>query len=149
MALLDATSQGSPSKTRLYVVIAIVALLATGFFLWHALRFRTEERTVKTFLNAVVAGDMQKAYQLWQPAPAYSFNDFLEDWGPNGYYGPVKSYRVESSVEPRQSHSVAVEVLLSPYQPFPTSDPAKKSKTKKLFIWVNQSNQSLSFPPNL
>ena len=45
-------------------------------------------------MSTVSQGDLQKAYQIWQPSQSYSFKDFTEDWGPGGYYGPVKSYRI-------------------------------------------------------
>ena len=54
-------------------------------------------------MNAVVAGDTQQAYQIWHPHPSFTYQDFIGFWGPNGYYSPIKSYRIEKrrSAAPR------------------------------------------------
>ena len=31
---------------------------------------------------------------MWSPSESYSLKDFEGDWGPDGYYGPVKSFNV-------------------------------------------------------
>jgi hypothetical protein len=147
VTLLDAANQRPESKTPRYVALGVLAVLLVAFFVWRAVRFHPEEKLVESFLDAVVSGNMQHAYQLWQPTSSYSFKDFQDDWGANGYYGPVKSYEIKSGDSPKQSRDVSVTVLLSPYSPFPTSDPAKASKTKQLSIWVDPRTHSLSFPP--
>lgn len=148
MSLLDAANQAPPSKVPRYVVLGALVVLIVGFFIWRSVRFKAEEQTVEDFLNAVVAGNLQQAYQLWQPTASYSLKDFEDDWGPNGYYGPVKSYKIDSAFEPRRSTSdVAVRVLISPYQPFPKSDTIEQNKTKSVTIWVNRNTHSLSTGP--
>lgn len=148
MTLLDAANQAPPSKAPRYIVSALLVVLLVGFFVWRAVRFKTEEQTVETFLNAVAAGNFQQAYQLWQPTSSYTLKDFEDDWGPDGYYGPVKSFKLDSSFAPRRSNSdVAVRVLLSPYQPFPKGDTVEQNKTKSVTIWVNRTTHSLSTGP--
>src|SRR5579864_7634902 len=155
VTLLESGNQAPPSKVRRYVILGLltvlfitVALPITRSFVRRAARFKSARQTVGTFLNAVVAGDFQQAYELWQPAASYTLKDFQDDWGLNGYYGPVKSFEVDSAFEPRKSDSdVAVRVLVSPYQPFPNSDPVEQSKTKSVTIWVNSSTHSLSTGP--
>ncbi len=56
-------------------------------------------------MDAVIAGDSQKAYQIWHPHPSFSYQDFLSFWGPNGYYSPIKSYRIESAEVPPKGGS--------------------------------------------
>jgi hypothetical protein len=77
--------------------------------------------------------------------------DFLADWGPNGYFGPVKSYRVMRESSPAGSNAVEVAVAISPYSPMPSPvDPATKEqsqKTRVIGIWVVTSDKSLTFPP--
>jgi hypothetical protein len=113
------------------------------------LRFHAEKVTVHHFMEAVVDGNMQRAYQIWQPAASYTFDDFVkQDWGPDGYYGPVKSYHIKKAEMPRGGSSSAdITLEISPYVPFPESDPIKASKTKEIELWVNLKNQSISFPP--
>src|SRR2546429_3746672 len=53
------------------------------------------------FFDALAAGNINLAYQLWNPGPSYTMKDFVADWGPEGYYGPVKSYEILRSEERR------------------------------------------------
>jgi hypothetical protein len=124
------------------IIIAIIAV-------WFVLRFYPEKKAAENFLNAVVAGDMNHAYQLWQPGPSYKLQDFVADWGPTGYYGPVKSYEIMKARSPHgSSSSVEIRVAISPFSPMPdANDPEKSQKTKVVSIWVDAKDKSLSFPP--
>jgi hypothetical protein len=74
--------------------------------------------------------------------------DFLADWGPEGYYGPVKSYEILKTCAPHSSNTVDVSVAVSPFSPMPQpGDEEKSRKTKVVSIWVVTSDKSLSFPP--
>ncbi len=148
MSLLDSTSEEPRSKLRRYVVSALALVLLLSFAAWYLFRFYGEKKAVEGFLNAVTAGDMQRAYQIWKPQASYAYKDFLDDWGPSGYYGPVKSYRIEAAQKPKDASGVIVVIELSPYQPFPTdNDPVKNRRTKEVRIWVEHKDKSLSFPP--
>jgi len=149
VGLLDTASEEPRSKLRRYAVSGVVLALLLGLSAWYLFRFYPEKRTVEHFLDALVAGDAQRAYQLWKPSTSYSYKDFLDDWGPTGYYGPVKSYHLEAAMNPRGGGSgVIVAVELSPYQPFPAdNDAAKNRRTKEVRIWVERGDKSLSFPP--
>jgi hypothetical protein len=124
------------------VIIAIIAV-------WFWLRFYPEKKAAENFFNAVVAGDMTHAYQLWQPGPSYKMQDFVADWGPAGYYGPVKSYEIMKARSPHGTNtSVEVRVAISPFSPMPdANDPEKSQKTKVVSVWVDTKDKSLSFPP--
>ena len=100
-------------------------------------------------MNAVVAGDMNRAYGLWKPGASYKMQDFLADWGPSGYYGPVKSYEVLKARTPSGSAtSVEVRVAISPFSPMPAATDAEKSqKTKVVNLWIDTKDKSFSFPP--
>ena len=147
MTLLDAANYKPPSKTPRYIFLGALAVFAIAFLIWHQVRYDSEEKVVETFLNAVVAGNLQQAYQLWKPMPGYSFHDFQQDWGPGGYFGITKSYRIEDAYGPKNSSSVGVRVSLSSVAPFPKNDPDAKFKTRDVEIWVNAQTHALSFPP--
>ena len=151
MGLLDSSSEEPRSKLFRHAISLVVLILLVSSGIWYyALRFHTEKKTVERFLDTLVAGNTQEAYRLWHPQPSYSYSDFLQDWGPSGYYGPVKSYHIVTAEEPRGRgpSGVIVVVELSPYQPFPSdSDQEKHRQTKEARIWVERSDQSLSFPP--
>lgn len=150
MGLLDSTAEEPHSKALRYVVTIAAFILVVALFCWFwLLRFHTEKKTVTQFFNALAAGQTEQAYRIWKPDPTYSFQNFQEDWGPNGYYGPVKSFRIVTAAPLNSTASgVIVSVEVSPYQPFPSGDdPAKQNKTKEVRLWVEKKDQSLSFPP--
>lgn len=149
MGLLDSTEEHPHSRLRRYLITTVVFILLVAGGLWYMLRYHQEKATVRHFLDTVVAGNMERAYQLWKPQPAYSFKDFLEDWGPNGYYGPVKSYHFEDAERPKGGSSGVIVVFeVSPYQPFPdNNDSVKQNKTKEVRVWVEFKDQSMSYPP--
>src|SRR6266446_2705053 len=148
MALLEPPVETS-SKTRhlKFVVGALVVLAAV--VLYFTFRFYPEQRVVQRFFDALVAGDVKTAYQLWKPQPSYRIQDFLTDWGPHGYYGPVKSYKIIKISRPEGSiNSVAVEIAVSPFTPMADASDAEKSrKTRIVTIWMNTEDKSFSFPP--
>ncbi len=149
MGILDTGAEEPKSKARRYVVsgIALVLLLAAG--MWYMLRYTSEKHTVEHFMDAVIAGDMQKACQIWQTHPNFTCKDFDSFWGPNGYYSPIKSYRLESAeVPPRGGSGVVVTVEISAYAPFPKPEETIKfAQNREVQIWVERSNLALSFPP--
>ncbi len=165
MGLLDTTNEEPKSKARRLAVsgLAFAILLAVGLW-WFVFRFWGEKRAADRFLETLVSGNTERAYCLWklgeactnQPAAeisrssqSYAYQDFLEDWGPGGYYGPVKSYRIETAQNPRGGGSgVIVVVTISPFAPFPADDdPVKARRMREVRIWVENSDHSLSFPP--
>jgi hypothetical protein len=149
LGLLDSTSEHPPSRIRRYIITTLifVGLLVGG--VWWLLRFHAEKVTVKHFLDTVAAGNLQEAYQIWKPLPSYTFKDFSEDWGPDGYYGPVKSSHFEDAERPKGGSSGVIIVCeVSPFSPFPdANDGVKQARTKEVRIWVEFKDQSMSFPP--
>ncbi|MCX6615593.1 MAG: hypothetical protein NTZ98_05775 [Acidobacteria bacterium] len=111
------------------IIGVIIGAIVAGFLYWE-LRDWPEERTAKRFLATLQRGDYQQAYRIWQPSSTYAFNDFLRDWGPNGEYGKVQSFKVVAS----QSSGSGVIV---------TAD----INGKEARIWVERKDKSLSFPP--
>jgi hypothetical protein len=147
MSLLDPPA-AKPEKSRaLAFTIAALTLVAV-VVLWFTFRYYPEKKAAEHFFSSVVAGDMAQAYRLWEPGPSYTMNDFLADWGDQGYYGPVKSYEIDHLRSPRGSSSVAVTVKVSPYSPMPDpSDVEKSRKTRVVEVWILPRDKSFSFPP--
>jgi hypothetical protein len=136
-------------KSRAMIFTLTAAFIIAIIAVWFVLRFYPEKKAAEEFFNAVVAGDMTRAYQLWKPGPSYKFQDFLADWGPTGYYGPVKSYSIVKAKSPTGSAtSVEIRAAISPFSPMPTpNDPEKSQKTKIVTVWVDTKDKSFSFPP--
>ena len=149
MGLFDSGSEEPRSKLRRYLLSGLALVALVGLAGWYLLRFQAEKKSVARFFDALAGGDTQRAYQIWKPSPSYSYKDFLEDWGPSGYYGPVKSYRIATAqAAPKGGSGVIVAVEISPYNPFPDEkDVEKNRKTREVRIWVERKDQSLSFPP--
>lgn len=134
------------SRPLIWVVVALVSVVALSL-LW-SFRYYPEKKAAGRFFEAVAAGDMNRAYQIWKPGPNYAMPDFLADWGPNGYYGPVKSFEIGEASAPRGGSGVIVSVKVSPYVPFPSAGDAEKNRrTRTVRIWVETRDKSLTFPP--
>ena len=148
MGLLEPPPQPSNKARALKLMAGAIALIAV-IVLYFTFRFYPEQKAVQHFFDAVVAGDFNTAYKLWKPGPSYQMRDFMADWGPYGYYGPVKSYKIVRLHSPdHSSNSVVAEVAVSPFSPMPAHDDAEKSRrTRVVTIWVNSKDKSLSFPP--
>jgi hypothetical protein len=93
MTLLDTTPPKPSLHIWRYVVLAVlIFLVAEGIY--FALRNYPEERAVARFLTTLEQGKFQEGYQLWQPSPTYSYNDFLHGWGIQGDYGQIRSFEI-------------------------------------------------------
>jgi hypothetical protein len=147
MSLLDPPAE-KPQKSRAMAFTVATLTLVAIVTLWLVFRYYPEKKAVERFFDALVAGDTTKAHELWKPGPSYPMKDFLADWGPGGYYGPVKSYKIIHAKAPSGSNAIAVSVEVSPFSPMPDASEAEKSrKTRVVSIWVLISDKSLSFPP--
>jgi hypothetical protein len=149
VGILDSGAEEPKSKALRYVVSGIALALMIAGALWYFLRFTPEKHTVEHFMSAVVAGNSQQAYQIWHPHASFTYKDFMAFWGPDGYYSPIKTYRIESAETPPNGGSgVVVVVELSAYDPFPpNTDLVKTGQNREVRLWVERSDQSMSFPP--
>jgi hypothetical protein len=148
MTLLEPPAEPSHKRRHMVFVIGALVLIAV-VALWYTFRFYPEQRAAQRFFDALAAGDTNGAYQLWKPQPSYRIQDFMADWGPYGYYGPVKSYKISQLSAPRgSSNSVEVQVAVSPFSPMPDASDAEKSRrTRVVTVWLNSHDKSFSFPP--
>jgi len=146
--LLDVPA-APPDKSRamIFTVVALLSLAVIG--LYFTVRYYPEKHATENFLNALVAGDTTKAYEIWKPGPSYQMKDFLADWGPTGYYGPVKSFALLHAKSPVGASGVIITVAVSPFSPLPNenSDPAQSQKTRVINLWIESKDKSFSFPP--
>jgi hypothetical protein len=137
-----------PHKSRVLAFTVAALAFTLVVVLWFTFRYYPEKKAAAHFFDALVAGDTNKAYELWKPSGTYRLSDFTADWGPAGYYGPVKSYKIMSASAPRKSDSIEVDVAISPFSPMPdASDGEKSRKTKVVPLWILPSDKSISFPP--
>lgn len=148
MSLLSPPPEPSNKyKALTYAAFGVFFALVT--VLYFTFRYYPEKRATEHFLNTLVAGNTKQAYELWKPSASYSMGDFTADWGPEGYYGPVKSYEILKASSRKGANGVIVTVRVSPYTPMPDKGDVDKSRrTKQLSLWVNSDDKSFSFPPS-
>jgi hypothetical protein len=100
--LLDAKPPRPPSGIRKYVplpalMLSVVVLALIGSLLAFRFWNYRQEHAVDRFLTTLEAGNYQEAYKLWQPAPSYTYQDFLHDWGAEGDYGKIREFEILGS----------------------------------------------------
>lgn len=69
-------------------IFALLVASVLAIILFFQLRDRSEIQRVEQFLEQLRGGDYRGAYRTWgcteaEPCTQYSFEAFLEDWGPN------------------------------------------------------------------
>jgi len=73
-------------KERLKVPVGIaLALIFIGGILYKYANYR-EEGQVRQFMQNIGSGQYEQAYKEWDAEGRYTLNDFLQDWGKDGYY---------------------------------------------------------------
>jgi hypothetical protein len=156
VTLFDPEAYHPPSRKRRYIFTAIGVVVTVAVFmlvfpdyLWYPIVYYKEVSTVRHFAIDLTKGDMQHAYEVWKPSPSYSLQDFNDDWGPGGYYGPVKSYRLGRPQHIKNGSAAEILLDVNPYEPFPgREDAIKLNKTKTVRLWVEFRDQSIGFPPD-
>jgi hypothetical protein len=148
MSLLSpAPEPSNKSKVWTFTIAALTVTLA--IILYFAFRYYPEKKAAEHFLDALVAGNVRQAYSLWKPSESYKIGDFMADWGPEGYYGPVKSYSIVKATSRKGANGVILTIEVSPYSPLPDKNDVEKSRrTKQVNLWVNSGDKSFSFPPS-
>lgn len=97
MGLMDAQPEKPKSVLRRYLLLWILVAAGTAAILFILLRNYGEERAVTRFMTALEQGQYREAYELWQPSPSYTFEDFLSGWGEKGDYGKVREFEILAS----------------------------------------------------
>jgi len=123
----------NPKTERLkkQLLIGIPLALVLAGYLYYEFKNYPEERAVSRFLAAVKQKDYQQAYTLWKPSKYYSFENFSQDWGPQGVQGAISDFDITNS----RARGSGVLVYV------------KLNGQKDISLWVETSDKSLSFPP--
>jgi hypothetical protein len=134
---LDNYGAGEERRIKIIktIVISVVSVVVLGGILFFVFRNFREERQVKQFLALLNARDYKGAYALFgctdaKPCRAYSFEKFMEDWGPSSGHNLVNA-RVTGS------RSCGSGVIL-------TVDYGQNQQEK---LWVERKNMVVGFPP--
>ena len=116
MTLLDAKPEKPKGILRRYLVLWILLLVGSAAILFILFRNYGEERAVARFLTSLQQGQFREAYQLWQPSPSYTYEDFLAGWGEKGDYGKVREFEILGS-RSKGSNTVIVVARINQSRP--------------------------------
>jgi hypothetical protein len=153
MTLLDGEAPPPPNPWPLRLGVAALLLAVTAAILYPNFRYYRERRQVEQFMDALVAGDYAKAYELWKPTPSYTYQLFLEDWGETQPFGRIRSYEIVDirpapgtvGLATGQGPGRVVKVgeegsgVIASVRINGTGGPVR--------IWVESKDLSMSFPP--
>ncbi len=79
MSLLEPPVE-KPQKSRVMLFTVTALALTLAAVLWFTFRYYPEKKATAHFFDALVAGDTNKAYELWKPSASYRMSDFAADW---------------------------------------------------------------------
>jgi len=140
-------------KRRIRIVAISVIVLVCLILAWN-FRYYAEERQVDKFFAALQKQDYETAYGIWfhdpgwkqhpQKYPDYPFSSFMQDWGPGGQWGLVKSYHVDGSAVPKGGTGTKFDVGSSGVVVVVT---VNERVADKAHIWVEKSDKTLGFSP--
>jgi hypothetical protein len=121
-------------KERLKVPLGIgLVLLFVSGLAYKFVNYR-EERRVRQFMQVIQSGQYERAYQQWDADGRYTMDDFLQDWGKDGYY--TKGMHEASIVDSNgQGGGVVVYVGID-------------SLRSPVALLVNKETLKISFSPN-
>jgi hypothetical protein len=139
-------------RNRIIGIVAIV--LVCAILAWN-FRHYPEEHQVDKFFAALQQQDFEKAYGIWNNdadwkqhpdkyAKDYSFASFMQDWGPGGEWGVIKTYHVDGSAVPKGGNGTKFDVTSSGIVVVVT---VNERVAKKAHIWVEKSDKTLGFSP--
>jgi len=77
-------SRALKDRLKVPAAIALVLIFVSGIAYKFA-NYR-EERRVRQFVGAIEKEQYDAAYREWDADGRYTMNDFLQDWGKEGYY---------------------------------------------------------------
>ena len=116
-----------------YVLLTAVVL---GCIYWLFFWNWREERRVGEFLISIEQQQYEQAYRMWgcsleTPCPNYSYDKFLEDWGPDSQLGKINSYDLGRSYDQQSGVIILVEV----------------NGRRIPNLWVEKDSQVIGFSP--
>jgi len=149
ISILDPQPPPPPNPWPLRLGVGAVVLVLVGTFAWSEFRYYGERRQVERFMDALVAGDYQTAYQLWKPSPAYPYQSFLEDWGETNSHGRIRNYEIVRIAPPQNEVGVrgGGTLSLGGESTGLIAYVRINGMQEPVRIWVERKDKSLSFPP--
>ena len=137
MGYLDAYGEGVERRHRIIkiLLLSLLGLLILGALAWWRFRNFREDQALDRFFQALRNRDYKTAYASWgctveQPCRDYSYEKFLEDWGPKSPHADVAAMQITDT----KSCSTGVIKFVK----FPTDE---------VELWVDRNTKNLGFAP--
>ncbi len=131
--IFDAETPKPKTGLRKYWPLLAAILVVGSVIAFFAVHDLPEKRAVATFLTQLQEGHYEQAYKLWQPAPDYTYDEFLHDWGPQGDYGKIREFKIVGA-ESKGSALVIVVVTIN-------------NQTPALSLVVDRKTKGLAYSP--
>lgn len=119
------------------VAISLACAVILGLVLYAVFKNHAQEQQAKTFVELLRGQKYQDAYRLWgctdtHPCPDYTFEKFMEDWGPKSTHADSSSAKIGLS----QSCGSGVVIRID----YPSSK-------EPVSLWVERDSKIISFAP--
>lgn len=131
--IFDSEPPKRKTGIRKYWPLIVIVVVVGGIIGYFALHNLPEKHAMEHFLTELKEGHYKEAYKLWQPASDYSFQDFMRDWGPQGDYGRIRSFKIDS-VKSKGSAIVIITVTIN-------------DQTPPLALIVTRKTKGLAYSP--
>jgi len=139
---LEAYGEAEQKRARRAKIVkwslaGVVLLGVVGAILFAMFHNYAQERQVKSFIALLRTKDYQAAYRMWgcteaTPCRDYSYQRFLEDWGPSSPHADALSAKVGGG------DSCGTGVVV----------PVDFKGTEQVPLWVERSNAVIGFAPD-
>jgi hypothetical protein len=133
---LDQYGAGDERRENIikYGIIGILFIVVFGSLGYYLFKNHTQERKAHAFLELLHKKDYPVAYAAWgcsvaSPCPAYPYEKFLEDWGPQG--ANPDALKITDSESCNAGVILTVDV-----------SPSKQEK-----LWIEKRSGGLGFSP--
>src|SRR5450631_1004702 len=135
------------ARKRRIRIVSISAIVSLCLILAWNSRHYPQEHVVDTFFAALQQKDFEKAYGIWNHDPEwkqhpeqytrYTLQNFMQDWGPGGEWGVIKSYHVDGSAVPTGGNGTKFDVASSGVVVVVT---VNERIGQKAHVWVEKSD---------
>ncbi|HET8546436.1 MAG TPA: hypothetical protein VFL57_00450 [Bryobacteraceae bacterium] len=137
MGYLDAYGAGEERRAKIVrtLVLSLIILAVLAGIVWWRFRNWAENKRVEQFFSDLRGGDYKSAYSLWgctdaRPCRDYSFDRFMEDWGPKSAHANLSAMQV---AETKSCSGGVIKILKFP--------------ADEVVLWVDRQTKTIGFSP--
>ena len=122
-------------RKKTIAIVAIVIVVGAGTLFFTLRNFRQKAK-VTQFMEFVEKHDYADAYRAWgctdaRPCPDYSFQRFMDDWGPKSRNAQIASFHIS------RSRSCGTGVIVT----------VEFTGNREERFWVESNEMTLGFSP--